>query len=141
METIEDVLAQARDAEATTEEYLVDDGWKAVEVESVPEMVGVNGTNGHHEIFGVGPTVDPVPDSGHPPVKENGHAQAPIKGNGHQEEAEPQRSLFSWAESMAEDRVKTKGRRRKSQPATISMFEWALTLEQKREAEPVGTGR
>ena len=27
------------------------------------------------------------------------------------------------------------------QPATISMFKWALMLEQEREAEPVGAGR
>ena len=41
-ETVEDVLARARDAEATAEEYLMDDGWKAVEAE--PETVAVNGT-------------------------------------------------------------------------------------------------
>ena len=44
-ETMEEVFAQARDAEATAEEYLVDDDWKVVEVE--PETVAVNG-NGHH---------------------------------------------------------------------------------------------
>ena len=27
-EAVEDVLAQARDAEAASDEYLVDDGWK-----------------------------------------------------------------------------------------------------------------
>ena len=32
-ETVEDVLAQARDAEAASEEFLVDDGWKVVEVD------------------------------------------------------------------------------------------------------------
>ena len=32
-------------------------------------------------------------------------------------------------------------RDRKPQPATLSMFEWALTLEQEREEEPVGAGR
>ena len=44
-ETVEEVFAQARDAEAAAEELLVDDGWKAVEVE--PETIAVNG-NGHH---------------------------------------------------------------------------------------------
>ena len=44
-ETVEEVFAQARDAEATAEELLVDDGWKPVEVE--PETVAVNG-NGRH---------------------------------------------------------------------------------------------
>ena len=40
-ETVEEVFAQARDAEATAEEYLVDDDWKVVEVE--PEAVAVKG--------------------------------------------------------------------------------------------------
>ena len=102
-ETVEDVLARARDAEATAEEYLMDDGWKAVEVE--PETVAVN-------------------------------------GNGHRDEApEPQQSLFFWAEFMAEEPVKPRGRGRKPQPATLSMFEWALTLEQEGEAELVGAVR
>ena len=39
---------------------------------------------------------------------------------------------------MAEP-VKSKGRKRKPQPATLSMFEW--TLEQEREALPAGVGR
>ena len=43
-ETVEAVFAQARDAEATAEELLVDDGWKVVEIE--PEAIAVNG-NGH----------------------------------------------------------------------------------------------
>ena len=42
---------------------------------------------------------------------------------------------------MAEEPVKPKRRDRKPQPATASLFEWALTLEQEREAEPVGVGR
>ena len=67
-------------------------------------------------------------------------------GNGtnghHDDEApEPQQSLFSWAEIMAEEPAKPKGRGRKPQPATLSMFEWALTLEQEREAVPVGARR
>ena len=53
-ETLEEVFAQARDAEAASEEFLVDDGWKVVEVE--PEAVAVNG-NGHHDA--IGPTVRP----------------------------------------------------------------------------------
>ena len=112
-ESVEEVFAQARDAEASAEEYLVDDGWKPVEVE--PEAVEVNG---------------------------NGHAPAPVNGNGHSDEApEPQQSLFSWAEFMAEEPVKPKGRKSKPQSATLSMFEWALTVEQEREEELVGAGR
>ena len=120
-ETMEEVFAQARNAESEAEELLVDDGWKVVEVE--PETVSVNG-NGDHDAIGIGPTVELV------------------LANGHSDEApEPQQTLFSWAEFMAEEPVKPKGRKRKAQPATLSMFEWALTVEQEREKEPVGAGR
>ena len=49
---------------------------------------------------------------------------------------ETQQSMFSWAEFMAEEPVKPRGRGRKPQPATLSMFEWAMTLEEQREEEP-----
>ena len=136
-ETMEEVFAQARDAEATAEEYLVDDGWKPVEVE--PEAVAVNG-NGHHA-DGIGPTVELVLDDGHH-ANGNGHGHAAVPVNGDRDEAsEPQQTLFSWAEFMAEEPVKPKGRKQKPQSATLSMFEWALTVEQEREKEPVGAGR
>ena len=57
----------------------------------------------------------------------------------HDEAAEPQQSLFSWAEFMAAEPVKPKGRKSKHQFATLSIFEWAL--EREKEAEPVGTAR
>ena len=62
-------------------------------------------------------------------------------GNGllQDEAAETQQSLFSWAEFIAEEPVKPKGRGRKPQPASTSLFDWALSLE--REKEPVGAGR
>ena len=131
-ETMEEVFAQARNTESEAEELLVDDGWKPVEIE--PETIGVNGNgqhangNGHRDAIGIGPTVELVPASAR-------HAN----GNGHQDEAEePQQSLFSWAEFMAEP-VKPKGRKRKSLPTTLSMFEWAL--EQERETLPADVGR
>ena len=37
--------------------------------------------------------------------------------------------------------MKPRGRSRKPQPATPSLFDWALELEQEREEEPVGAGR
>ena len=139
-ETVEDVLAQARDAEAASEEFLVDDGWKVVEVEPEAVEVDGNGTNGHHANR-IGPTVELVLANGHH-ANGNGHAPAPVNGNGHHDEApEPQQSLFSWAEFMAEEPVKPKGRGRKPQPAATSLFEWALEMEQEREEEPVGAGR
>ena len=105
-ETMEEVFAQARNAEADAEEYLVDDGWKAVEVE--PEAVEVNGNghhaNGHDDPFGIGPAVELAPVESR---NGNGHAATPVNGNGanghHGDEVEePQQSLFSWAEFMAE---------------------------------------
>ena len=124
-ETVEAVFAQARDAEATAEKYLVDDDWKLVEVE--PEAV--NG-NGHHD-DGIGPTVDLVLGNGRLPVNGNGT-------NGHHDEApDPQQSLVSWAEFMAEEPVKPRGR--KTQTPSLSLFEWAVEME--REEEPVGAGR
>ena len=138
-ETVEEVFAQARDAETTAEELLVDDGWKPVEVE--PEAVAVNGNgrhangNGHRDAIGIGPTVELVPTNGHANGNGNG-----VNGNSHHDEAEePQQTLFSWAEFMAQEPVKPNGRKRKPQPATLSMFEWAM--EQEREEEPVGAGR
>ena len=63
----------------------------------------------------------------HPNGNGNGHAPAPVNGNGHHDKApEPQQSLFSRAEFMAEEPVKPKGRGRKPQPAATSLFEWAL---------------
>ena len=111
-ESVEQVFAQARDAEASADEFLVDDDWKVVEAE--PETVGVNG-NGHHSNGnghrdGIGPTVELVVGDGHA----NGH---------HGEAPKPQQSLFSWAEFMAEEPVKPKGHSRKPQPAAASLFE------------------
>ena len=131
-ETVEEVFAQAREDEAASEEYLVDEGWKAVEVE--PEAVAVNGNgangNGHHD-DGIGPTVELVPGNGR-------HANG--NGNGHHDDApEPQQTLFSWAEFMAEEPVKPKGRGGKTQAPSLSLFEWAV--EQEQEREPVGAGR
>ena len=129
-ETMEEVFAQARNAESEAEELLVDDGWKLVEVE--PEAVAVNG-NGHHangdDALGIGPTVELVPVNGR-------HANG--NGNGHHDETpEAQQSLFSWAEFMAEEPVKPRGR--KTQAPSLSLFEWAV--EQEREEEPAGAGR
>ena len=131
-ETMEEVFAQARNAESEAEELLVDDGWKPVEIG--PEAVAVNG-NGHHANGNgheaIGPTVELVLGNGR-------HANGNGNGNGHHDEApEPQQSLFSWAEFMAEEPVKPKGR--KTQAPSLSLFEWAV--EQEREEEPVGAGR
>ena len=120
-ETMEEVFAQARDAETAAEELLVDDGWRPVEVK--PETIAVNGDgNGHHDADGIGPTVDLVPAKVH--ANGNGHAPVSVNGHGHYDDAEePQQSLFSWAEFMANAPVNPKRRSRKPQFATASLFE------------------
>ena len=143
-ESVEAVFAQARDAEASAEEFLVDDGWKSVEV--TPEAIGVNGNSHHTNGDGfdiIGPTVELAVGNNAPANgngNSDGHAAVPANGNGHHEEpAEGQQSLFSWAEFLAEEPGKSKGNSRKPQPAAASLFEWAL--EKEMEKEPVGAGR
>ena len=128
---VEEVIVQARDAETTAKELLVDDGWKLVEVK--PKTVEVNGNgNAHHGAIGIGTTVELV-------LGTDLHSN----GNGHHDEAdEPKQTQFSWGEFLAEVPLKPKARNRKSKLVSASLFEWTLSFEQKREAEePVGAGR
>ena len=100
-ETMEEVFAQARDAEATAEELLVDDGWRLVEVEA--ETVGVNG-NGHHDA--IGPTVELVPANGcHANGNGNGHAAVPVKPRCRGRKPQPTTlSMFEWALELEQER-------------------------------------
>ena len=91
-ETVEQVFAQARDADAASEEYLVDDDWKVVEVEPEAVAAEVNGPDGT---------------------------------------GEPRQSLFSWTEFLASEQGRR--RSRKPKPASTSLFEWALSMEEERE--------
>ena len=144
-ESVEEVFAEARNAESAAEVLLVDDGWKAVEAE--PEAVPVNGNgtdgNGRHDGFDIGPAVELVPANAlH--TNGNGHAPVPVNGNGYhdgKETDDPQQTLFSWAEFMAEEPVKPQRRNGKPQPASMSMFEWAMGQEREKERETVGAGR
>ena len=119
-EPVEAVFAQARDAAASAEEYLVD-GWQAVEVDEVNSS-RTNG-NGHADEVAIATTVKLVLENGR-----------------HEEVSETQRSLFSWAEFTVEEPVTPKSRGRRPQPATASLFEWALNLERDREDGLVGAG-
>ena len=57
-ETVEEVFAQARDAEATAEELPVDNGWTAAEVELEVVEIHHNGANGNSYNTGsIGPTI------------------------------------------------------------------------------------
>ena len=110
---MEDAFAQARDAEAVSEELLVDEEWHAVEVEVEPETVEVHRN-------GTGIVVETAAANGHADVVE-----------------ETQQSMFSWAEFLAEEPQKPARRNGKPKPATLSMFEWALSLEEEKEAQTV----
>ena len=131
-ETVEQVFAQARNAESEAETLLVDDGWRPVEPEPLPVNGNRHNTNGHDDPFGIGPTVELAPVDGLAPANGNGN------GYHGDETTDPQKSLFSWAEFMSQP-VKPKGRNGKPQPATMSMFEWAM--EQEREKDTVSAGR
>ena len=56
------------------------------------------------------------------------------------DDMERQQSLFSWAEFLAEEPPKPSRRNGKEKSQTLSMFEWALAVEQERDEEPVGAG-
>ena len=136
-ETVEAVFAQARDAEAVAEELLVDEGWKAVEVE--PEVVAGQRQRSPHRRRRaerrVGHGQRAHANGG--PRDCPGQRQRPPR----RKPPETQQSLFSWAEFMAEELVKPKARSRKPKGSSPSLFDWALSLEQEREEELVGAGR
>ncbi len=108
--SVESVFAQAQQVAADAEALLVDAEWAAPE----PVVVEVH-ANG------------------------NGHTALPVGGEADDETPERQRSLFSWAEFMAEEPAQPTRRSRRPAPASNSLFEWAL--EREREAEPAGAGR
>ena len=124
-ETVEEAFARARNAEAASEELLVDDGWRPVESERVVIPVNGSGNGPHDDPFGLGPTVELVPVHG--------------ANGGNDGESEPRQTLFSWGQFLAVEPVKPRGRNGKPRPASMSMFEWAM--EQEREKETVGAGR
>ena len=73
------------------------------------------------------------------PVEEQILAVGANVNRGLDDAPEPQQSLFSWAEFLAEEPAEPKRCGRRPAPASVSLFEWAL--EREREAEPVGSGR
>ena len=147
-ETVEAVFAAARDAEATAEELLVDEGWKTraslprTRYGVEPEVTEAHRNGNGHATNGIGPSAELVLDTGHTVNGNgNGHPAVAVNGNGHSDEApEPPQSLFSWAEFMAEELVKRNGRR-KPQRASASLFEWALSAEEEREGGLIAAGR
>ena len=106
-DSVESVFAQAQQVAAEAEALLVDAEWAA------PEPVVLE-------------------------VQASGTVHAALRGGGHADDEPPerQRSLFFWAEFMAEESGEPNRRSRRPAPASVPLFEWALDRE--REAQPVG---
>ncbi len=108
-DSVESVFAQAQQVAAEAEALLVDAEW------AVPEPVAV-------EVHANG----------------NGNAALPVGGEADDKAPEQQRTLFSWAEFMADGQSEPRRRPRDDAP-TLSLFEWAL--EQERGGDLVGVER
>ena len=127
-ESVEDVFAKARDAEASAEEFLVDDGWKAVE--------GTGGRRGQRERT----TTDFTPSSTPSNWFDNGRRPRNGNGNGQCDEpAEGQQSLFSWAEFLAEEPAQPRGRNGKAKtasqrPCSSGRWKWSRNGKRSRWA-------
>ena len=149
-ETVEAVFAQARDAEpAPRSSWWTTAGrqWQSsrrpsrstvtesTATDTMPTATGST-SSGRRSSWRWATTRPPTGTGKRWPRLRPGQRPRPRRGT-----PEGQQSLFSWAEFMAEEPVKPKGRSRKPQPAAASLFEWALTLEQERRKEPVGAGR
>ena len=105
-ESVESVFEQAQRVAAEAEALLVDDDWQRSEPELEPLVVTFPSDRRTEPAFEL------VPCGGH-----HGLPQ-------------PQQTLFSWAEFIAEQPQPSKRRGRKVQPASRSLFEWALEQEQ-----------
>ena len=71
-----------------------------------------------------------VDEGWHEPEPEPVGATVTTEGVAVDEAREPQRTLFSWAEFMAEETPEAEPRRRRYEAPTLSLFEWALEQEQ-----------
>ena len=126
-DTVEAAFRQARASETESEGYLVDDGWQATEIES-PSIVEVRA--------GVDAAVlEAAAANGNDPTM----VRPTVDGDRHHAKdeaiaAESQRMLFSWSEFMAEPTAKQRSRAGNIQPS-LSLFEWAVALEEAQEAE------
>ena len=96
---------------------MVDDGWQATEVETVGIVEIHTDADGEDSAM-VGSGKDSTLASG-----ETDNVELP-------------RTLFSWAEFMAEPVAKRKGRPQDAHPS-LSLFEWAVAVEQTQEEERV----
>ena len=128
-ETVESVFAQARDAEATAEELLVDDGWNLVQVEPEPVAVDVNG---HDDAIGNGPMVEPVLGNVHGAPRAIGTATT--RPGNHSGRSSPGRS--SSRESRASGAAGSPGPL--PRPSSSGRSAWRKKERQSRSARDAG---
>ena len=132
-ETVEEVFAQARDAEASAEEYLVDDDWKIVEVE--PEAIAANG-NGHYEA--IGPTVELGLGNGRHATTGTGTATT-TRPRSRSSRCFPGRS--SWPKSRSSPGAGAARPRPRHCPCSSGRWRWSERKSRSaQDARPLGTG-
>ncbi len=105
-DSVESVFEQAQQVAAEAEQLLVDHDWQPSEPDSQP-------------------LVDSSPTDG-----DVDSALELVLNGGRQDAPEPQQTLFNWAQFMAGQPEPANRRRRQRQPASPSLFEWALEQEQ-----------
>ena len=125
-DSVESVFAQAKHVAAEAEQLLVDDGWRAVELEPLSVELRTNGANGH-SANGSRRSAGLVPC---------GHHGAGVGGL--DEASEPRQTLFSWAEFFSEPEQPPKRKRGRPDPHGPSLFDWAL--ERERESTGAAAG-
>ncbi len=113
-ETVEDVFQQAQQVAAEAEQLLVDAEWERTE--PAPALVAA------------------LPSGAEPAAAEL------VPGGGQHGSSEPQQSLFSWAEFLAEQPEPETKRGRRPEPAGPSLFDWALEREQHGALTGVAAG-
>ena len=99
-ETVEAVFAAAREAEASGEEYLVDDDWKPAEVEPEADLVNLVGAETVGTVVGYSEAVD------------------------------AQRSLFSWTEFLAGEQGRGRNRKPKPASTSLFEWALGLEREE-----------
>ena len=113
-EPVEDIFGQAQQVAAEADHLLVDADWERAE-----------------------PTAEPLVLAPPSEIPDETVVEL-VPCGGHHGSSEPQQTLFSWAEFLAEEPDEQKPRRRNPRPSGPSLFDWALEREQ--EAGLVAAG-
>ena len=105
-EPVEDIFGQAQQVAAEADHLLVDADWERAE-----------------------PTAEPLVLAPPSEITDETVVEL-VPCGGHHGSPEPQQTLFSWAEFLAEQPEQAKPRGRNLRPSGPSLFDWALEREQ-----------